>query len=430
VSPTPGSSANPGRRTTAGRIGWLDCGSGASGDMLLGVLVSAGVPLEVLTAAVDAVAPESVELTATLVTRNGIAATHVTVEGTESIHHRTWADVRTLLDAAELDEAVRRSAHETFRRLAEAEAKVHATTPDAIHFHEVGALDAIADIVGVCAGFAHLGLDALHASPVAVGSGFVRAAHGRLPVPVPAVVELLAAAGAPSYAGETDSTDARAMLGELCTPTGAALLTAHVTHWGAQPPMRVSLQGTGAGTRATPGRPNVVRLLVGSTPGTEAQGLGSSTQPHDVTSTQVVVESNVDDLDPRIWPGVLQRLLAAGAADAWLTPILMKKGRPAHQLGVLVEPDRVDAVSRVIFTETSAIGVRSHLVAKQPLDREIRTLDLPDGPVRIKIASYGGTVVNVQPEYDDVAALAERTGRPVKDVLAEAVAASQREIRG
>ena len=405
------------------RIGWFDCSSGASGDMLLGALVSAGVPLEVLTEAVDAVAPESVELTAAQVVRNGLTATLVSVEGTDSTHHRTWADVRTLLDVAELDEDVRRLAHETFRRLAEAEARVHGTTPDAIHFHEVGALDAIADVVGVCAGLVHLGFDTVHASPIAVGSGFARAAHGRLPVPVPAVVELLAAADAPSYAGEVDGTP----VGELCTPTGAALLTSHVSRWGPQPPMRVRRQGFGAGTRETPGRANVVRLLVGSALDSASQ---ISTPEGASTSTQVVVESNVDDLDPRIWPAVLHRLLAVGAADAWLTPILMKKGRPAHLLAVLADPDRVDDVCRVIFTETSAIGVRSHRVGKQPLEREIRTLVLPDGPVRVKVASYGGVVVNAQPEYDDVAALAERTGRPVKAVLAEASAAAHREITG
>jgi pyridinium-3,5-bisthiocarboxylic acid mononucleotide nickel chelatase len=391
-------------------VGWLDCSSGASGDMLLGALVAAGVPLEVLTTAVDAVAPEGIELSASPVTRNGLAATQVTVEGTDSTHHRTWADVRALLDAAELDEDVRGTAHETFRRLAEAEAKVHGTTPDAIHFHEVGALDAIADIVGVCAGLAYLELDAVHASPVAVGSGFVRAAHGRLPVPVPAVVELLAAAAAPSYAGEIDGTG----VGELCTPTGAALLTTHVSVWGAQPPMRVRAQGFGAGTRETPGRANVVRLLLGTA--------AEVARPSPVISTQVVVESNVDDLDPRVWPAVLQRLLTVGAADAWLTPILMKKGRPAHLLSVLADPECFDRICRVIFTETSAIGVRSYQVAKLPLERETRTAVLPYGSVRVKVASQAGEVVNVQPEYDDVLALAERTGRPVKAVLAEAAA--------
>jgi pyridinium-3,5-bisthiocarboxylic acid mononucleotide nickel chelatase len=399
-------------------IGWFDCSSGASGDMLLGALVAAGVPLEVLTSAVDAVSPESVELSAAPVTRNGMAATQVSVEGTESTHHRTWADIRALLDAAELDDDVRRSSHETFRRLAEAEAAVHGTTPEAIHFHEVGALDAIADIVGVCAGIAHLRLDALHTSAVAVGSGFVRAAHGRLPVPVPAVVQLLAAASAPSYSGELDGTP----VGELCTPTGAALLTTHVSAWGAQPPMRVRAQGVGAGTRDTPGKANVVRLLLGTS--------AEVVQSNPAASAQVVVESNVDDLDPRVWPAVLQRLMAVGAADAWLTPILMKKGRPAHLLSVLVDPERLDRVCHVIFTETSAIGVRSYQVAKKPLERETRTVDLPYGSVRVKVASHGGEVVNVQPEYDDVLALAERTGRPVKSVLAEAAALAHGQVLG
>ena len=407
-------------RPTATKVGWLDCASGASGDMLLGALVGAGVPLDVIARAVDAVAPERIRLSVEGVVRNGLGATLARVEGTDSTHHRTWADVRKLLDAADLDEAVRRSAHATFERLAEAEAKVHRTTPDAIHFHEVGALDAIADIVGVCAGFVHLGLDEVLVSPIAVGSGFVRAAHGRLPVPVPAVVELLAAAGAPSYAGEIDGTP----VGELCTPTGAALLTTHASGYGAQPPMRVTAQGFGAGTRETPGRANAVRLLLGEL----ATDVRRPTPAGPPTSTQVVVESNVDDLDPRIWPAVLQRLLDAGAADAWLTPILMKKGRPAHTLSVLVEPDRQDDVCRVIFTETSAIGVRSHEVTKQPLEREFRTLELPDGPVRLKIASYAGQVVNAQPEYDDVVALAERTGRPVKAVLAQALAAAQEHL--
>ncbi|MET9019481.1 nickel pincer cofactor biosynthesis protein LarC [Actinopolymorpha sp. NPDC004070] len=406
------------------RIGWLDCASGASGDMLLGALVAAGVPLDVLTHAVDAVAPEKIRLRPESVVRNGLAATLVHVEGTDSTHHRTWADVRSLLDAAGLPEQVSRSAHATFEALAHAEARVHDTTPESIHFHEVGALDAIADVVGVCAGLAHLGLDRLVVSPVAVGSGFVRAAHGRLPVPVPAVVELLAAAGAPSYAGEIDGTP----VGELCTPTGAALLVAHATAYGPQPPMRVAAQGFGAGTRETPGRANAVRLLVGE-PAPEvwtAGSAGAAASPGE--STQLVVESNVDDLDPRVWPAVLTQLLEAGAADAWLTPILMKKGRPAHTLAVLVDPDRYDAVCEVVFTQTSAIGVRSHTVRKRPLEREFRILELPGGTVRLKVATYAGQVVNAQPEYDDVLALAELTGRPVKTVLAQAAAAAQEHL--
>lgn len=381
-------------------IGWLDCSSGVAGDMLLGALVDAGVPLDVLRTAVDAVTPEPVGLRAEQTHRAGLRATRVHVEGTDSVTHRSWRDVRSLLDASSLPPAVRERAVATFTRLAEAEARVHGTASDDVHFHEVGALDAIADVVGVCAGLAHLGLAALHCSPVALGGGSARTAHGRLPVPGPAVVALLAGAGAPSYGGPVDV--------ELTTPTGAALLAAHVTAWGHQPPMRVERTGTGAGGRDLPGQPNVVRLLVG--------------EPLPATSTPgpVVLETNVDDLDPRLWPGVLQRLLAVGASDAWLTPILMKKGRPAHTLHVLVGPEAVDAARRVVLTETTAIGLREVPVHKHALDRDLVTVDVDGQAVAVKLARLDGAVVNAQPEFEDVARAADALGRPVKEVLARA----------
>ena len=388
---------------------WIDCGAGASGDMLLGALHSAGVPLQVIADAVYAVAPEAVEIRTEPVVRNGLAATKVTIHGTESHVHRTWSDVRALLDSAALPENVRDRAHDAFRRLAEAEATVHATTPDAIHFHEVGALDAIADVVGVCAGFAQLGADTVVASPVAVGSGTVRAAHGELPVPVPAVVELLKQA--PTHSGQLGDV----AVGELCTPTGAALLRAHVREWGPQPPMRVLAQGIGAGSKDIDGRANVVRLCYGEA----ARGDGT-------VSTQHVLETNVDDLDPRLWPTVLARLMDAGAADAWLTPILMKKGRPGHTLSVLVDDRSAAAVRRVVFAETTAIGLRSSAVGKHALPRTVRTVEVEGTPVRVKISFVEGGGVTVQPEYDDVLAAAERSGRPVGSVLNTARAAAER----
>jgi uncharacterized protein (TIGR00299 family) protein len=238
---------------------------------------------------------------------------------------------------------------------------------------------------------------------VALGGGTVRAAHGRLPVPGPAVVELFA--GVPTYGGPVDV--------ELATPTGAALLVEHVTGWGPQAGMRVARAGAGAGTRELPGRPNAVRLLVG-----EPTGEGQR-------DSQLVLETNVDDLDPRLWPGVLARLLEVGAADAWLTPILMKKGRPAHTLHVLVDAARADAARRVVFTETSAIGLREHPVTKRPLERRTIEVDVDGRAVRVKLALLEGRVVNAQPEFDDVAAAAAALGRPVKEVLARAVTASQ-----
>ena len=376
-------------------IGWVDASSGASGDMLLGALVGAGVPVDIIAAAVAAVAPEHVALRPEPVTRRGFAATRCHVEVADSTTHRTWADVAALLAAADLPEPVRARAHACFERLANAEAAVHGTAPEEVHFHEVGALDAIADVVGVCAGVQQLGLERLVVSPVAVGSGTVRGAHGEMPVPPPAVAELLR--GAPSYSGPGRT--------ELCTPTGAALLTTLATEFGPEPPMTVEHVGVGAGARDPETHANVLRLLVGA-----------------AASTAVVMETNVDDLDPRLWPNVLAALLDAGASDAWLTPILMKKGRPAHTLSVLVSADRAEPVRAEIFRQTSTIGVRETTVGKTALERRMATVAVSGCSIRVKIAEHGGSVVNVQPEYDDVAAAAAATGRPVKDVLADAVA--------
>ena len=398
-------------------IGWLDAASGASGDMLLAALLDAGADEARLVTAVEAVAPEHVSLRSEHLLRGGLAARRTYVEVADSTTHRGLGDVLSLIDAAPLDEAVAGHAREVFTLLAQAEASVHGITADAVHFHEVGALDAIADIVGVCAGLVSLGLDELHCGPVTVGSGRVSTAHGLLSVPAPAVAELLR--GVPTTAGPVAA--------EMCTPTGAALLRHWVTSWGPQPPMVVATVGTGAGSRDFPDQPNVVRLFVG-TP-VEISGSGPTGRPaglaafeHAATGTAVVYETNVDDLDPRLWPVVLQRLLAAGASDAWLVPIVMKKGRPAHTLSVLARPERATVVRETIFAETSAIGLREIIVGKHALDREFSSVQVEGQSISIKVARSGGAVVNVQPEYDDVVAAALELQRPVKAVLAAAVA--------
>jgi pyridinium-3,5-bisthiocarboxylic acid mononucleotide nickel chelatase len=384
-------------------IGWLDLSAGASGDMLLGALVDAGVPLGVLAAAVAALPVEPVSLTAEPVTRHGLGATRVHVHAPASDVHRTWSDVRTLLTAAALPEPVRKGALAVFERLAVAEGRVHRVPAEDVHFHEVGALDALADVVGVVAGFEHLGLDRLSASPVALGSGSARGAHGVVPVPGPAVLELLA--GVPVLAGPVPA--------ETCTPTGAALLAARVSEWTALPPMRVLRVGSGAGGRDPVELPNLVRLLVGE-PADPAGG------------SDLLLETNVDDLDPRLWPGVLAELLGAGAADAWLTPILMKKGRPAHTLSVLCSPAAVAAVQEVVFATTSTIGLRAQPVRKVTLHRGQDVVDVLGGRVGVKVARAGGRVVNVSVEFEDVAALAATLGLPVKEVLRAATAAAHR----
>ena len=397
-------------------IGWVDASSGASGDMLLGALVGAGVPTEVLGRAVQAVAPESVGLSAGRVSRHGFAATQVQVVVADSSTHRTWRDIRALLGTATLPDGVCTRALATFERLAEAEAAVHGTSPEEVHFHEVGALDAIADVVGVCAGLEHLGLDELVVSTVAVGSGRVRGAHGEMPVPPPAVAELLR--GVASYAGPGGPA-----VGELCTPTGAALLTANATSYGPQPPMTVTAVGVGAGGRDPASHANVLRLLVGQG-STAPTGSTGGAGAHGTTGP-LLLEANIDDLDPRLWPNVIAALLAAGASDAWLVPIIMKKGRPAHTLTALVSAAAADAVRTEFFRQTSTIGLREVAIGKTALDRRMRTVEVDGHVVHVKLALHDGLVVNAQPEYDDVAAAAAETGRPVKEVLADAAAASR-----
>jgi uncharacterized protein (TIGR00299 family) protein len=370
-------------------IGWLDLSAGASGDMLLGALVDAGVPLDVPAAAVAALPVERIRLVAEDVTRHGLGATRVHVHAPASDEHRTWADVRALLAAADLAPAVRDGALAVFERLAVAEGRVHRVPPDEVHFHEVGALDALADVVGVVAGLEHLGLSRLDASPVALGSGSARGAHGVVPIPGPAVLELLT--GLPVVGG--------AVPAEMCTPTGAALVAARVESWTTLPPMRVERIGMGAGGRDPAELPNVVRLVLGL--------------PHEPAPLgPMVLEANIDDLDPRLWPGVLESLFAAGASDAWLTPIVMKKGRPAHMLSALCRSDTVHAVEAAIFATTSTIGLRIVPVHKRALERASTSVAVLGGRVGVKVAVSDGRVVNVSVEYEDVAALAFPVGDP------------------
>jgi pyridinium-3,5-bisthiocarboxylic acid mononucleotide nickel chelatase len=380
-------------------IGWLDCAAGASGDMLLGALVDAGVPVATLQAAIDTVHP--VALSVSTVQRHGIGATKVSVAADDA-RSRTWADIRALL--APLDEPVRALAEDAFGRLARAEAAVHRTTPDEVHFHEVGGLDAIADVVGTAAGLHALGLTRLVASPVSLGAGgTARSGHGVVPVPAPAVLGILAEAGAPVRAG--------AVAAEMCTPTGAALLAAAVDEWGPLPALTPTRTGYGAGGRDPAELPNVLRLVLGT--------------PLAAPAGAVLLETNVDDLDPRLWPEVLERLLAAGASDAWLSPILMKKGRPAHTLHVLCPADRVPALRREVFVRTSSIGLRELPVGKTALSRRSGVVMVGGQRIATKTALLDGAPVNVSVEYEDVRRAAEMLGLPVKEVLRAATAAAQ-----
>jgi len=392
----------------AGRHAWVDATSGVAGDMLLAALIDVGVPLANLQGAADAVIPESIRLTSALVSRAGMRATKVDVHPTVKDHpHRTWRDIQALLERADLTASVRDRAGRVFGRLAEAEARVHGVAADEVHFHEAGGWDSIADVVGVCAALDWLGVTSMSCSAVALGSGRVTASHGDLPVPVPAVLEM--SAGWRVLSGGQ---------GELATPTGMALLTALSQESCDLPAMSVRAVGVGAGTADVPGRPNVVRLVLGDR--TDRPG------PPDDQVIMSVLETNVDDMDPRVWPTVLASLLDAGAADAWLVPIVMKKGRPAHTLAVLTPVDRRDALRRLIFELTSTIGVREVAVTRTALDRFWVPVPVAGGRIRLKVAHRDGEVVHATPEFDDAVQVAADRSVPVRRVLEEAVAAAER----
>lgn len=392
---------------------WIDASGGVAGDMLLGALVDAGARLVVVQGVVDAVLPSTVRLEARTVQRAGMRATKVDVHTLVEDHpHRTWLTIRAMIEAADIPVGVRTRALAVFARLADAEARVHGIPVDEVHFHEVGAWDSIADVVGTCAALDDLRVMTLSVSTVALGSGHVHAAHGEIPVPVPAVLELSRGWSV------TSGGD-----GELATPTGMALVTSLAARSEDLPSLWTTAVGLGAGTRDTPGRPNIVRVVLGTPHGSIASD--GSIPPGD-PSRMWVIETNVDDLDPRVWPTVLTALLAAGAADAWLVPIVMKKGRPAHTLAVLTDAHNRSRLRTLVFALTSTIGIREVEVQRTALDRVTRTVHIADGEVRVKVALSEGVVVHATPEFDDVAALADRAGVPVRQMLAAAVAEVER----
>lgn len=379
------------------RAAHVDAFSGASGDMLLGALIDAGVSMGDLETVLRGLPLDGWSLAAEQVVRAGIGATSVQVESTEAGVVRTWGNVRSLLTVADLPEPVRVRALSAFSRLAEAEARIHRTAVERVHFHELGAVDAIIEVVGVCAGMHLLGVEQASCGPVAMGTGMTKAPHGFVPIPAPAVVELLR--GAP-----TMSTD---VPHELCTPVGAALLSEWVGDWGPQPEMIAERIGYGAGARELD-RPNVVRLTVGEVVRTRGSGQA------------LVLETTIDDLSADLLPPVLEALRAAGASDAWARPVVLDKGRPGQEITCISDPWHGDTLRGVLFRETTTLGVRGHLVERWQLKREWVTVDVDGSSVRLKVGRLSGEVVNVAPEYDDCAAAAAATGLALPEVFARA----------
>lgn len=384
-------------------IAYLDLPSGLSGDIFLGCLVDAGWPIEQLqfTLASLKLPADECSVHAIGVDKGALRATLVQVEAQEGHVHRRLADVRAIIDRSDLPSPVKERATAVFVRLAQAEAKVHGVTPDQIHFHEVGAVDAIADIVGVVTGLHEMNIEKLYASPVPLGSGWAKTAHGQIPLPAPATLELLAAAHAPTHAGPGP--------GELVTPTGAALLAelAAFQH----PLMTLARIGMGAGQRQYPW-PNVARLW-----------LGEPLAP--APASMVQLETNIDDMNPQLYGAVSEKLFAAGARDVWFTPIQMKKNRPAVLLSALAPVNKEMELTQVILRETTTLGVRVHtLHHRHEVRREMRTVQTPHGEVRVKIKWIGHEALGAQPEYDDVKAIAERADLPTRQVYEAAVVAA------
>jgi len=384
------------------KIAYFECVSGASGNMILGALLDAGLPLEVLQQELDKLSVTGFTLVVKQVNRHGIAATHVNVETEETHVHRHLHHIVDILQQSALDEQVKIDSQRIFTRLAEAEAKVHNTTVEKIHFHEVGALDAIVDIVGAVAGLRKLGIQKVYASPFTLGTGFVTCAHGRIPIPVPATVELLQ--GKPIR-----HTDIEA---ELVTPTGAAILSTLAEQFGPAPAMRIEHVGYGAGTRELP-IPNALRLFIGQ--------IDDAPVSYD-QDTVLVLEANIDDMNPEMYDYVFEQLFALGALDVYTTSIMMKKNRPGVLLSVLAPPALRQAVTELLLTETTTIGVRWQEMQRAKAQREIRTVNTRYGSIRVKVSRIGGKVVTIAPEYEDCKRVAqERQDVSFKQVYQEAL---------
>ncbi len=380
------------------KAAYFNCIGGVSGDMVLGALVDAGLSIDTLRRALSNLSLRGYEITAAPDTRAAISGTRVTVTTRPGPKpHRNLNDILSLINESALPNSVKKNADDIFKRLAQAESRVHKVPIDQVHFHEVGAVDAIVDIVGAACGLQLLGVERIYCSPVPPGSGTVKSEHGRLPVPAPATVELMALADAPFA-----SSSPHAPTMELSTPTGVAIMTALAKF--SQPEIRISSTGYGIGQKDMGEYPNVLGMWLGE--------IEDSLQARPLH----VIETNIDDMNPEIFPYLMDKLFELGARDIWLTPIQMKKGRPAHKLSVLASPEDQQAVIGKIMKETSTLGVRVSSVLRHEAERRVEKVDTSLGPVRVKLKLLGGNPVSLSPEYEDSAEIASRSRLPLREV--------------
>ena len=375
------------------KTAYIDCMFGVSGDMFLGALVSCGVPLNEIVKELEKLNIEGFELRESKISHSGIEATRIEVITEDQHDHRHLSQIKDIIESSELSERVKNNAMRIFTRLAGAEAKVHGTTPEKIHFHEVGALDAIVAVVGTCIGFEHLNVERIVSTPLYLGTGTVKCSHGLMPVPVPAVVELTK--NIPVVRTTID--------GEMTTPTGAAIITELSSSYGDLDNFTADITGYGAGARIRSELPNVLRITLGST---------SQTFEED---RSVIIETNIDDMSPEIFGYISDRLFEAGAKDVYMIPIFMKKGRPGTLLSVLTDESCMNTVINILFSETTTIGVRINRVLRKKLTREERTVPTEYGNIRVKVAFIDGSE-RVAPEFDDCARIAREKGVPILKV--------------
>lgn len=384
-------------------VAWWHCFAGIAGNMALGALVDAGADLSQIERELVALPVGGWTLETEPVLRAGIAATHVKVRVRETQVVRTYSHIVGLITEARLPERARSRALAVFERLGTVESRLHRRPLSQVHFHEVGSTDAIIDIVGSCVALELLGVDEIRSSPVAQGMGMVSTSHGSLPIPAPAVVSLLAEAGAPTYG--------TAIPMELTTPTGAALLSALSTGWGPMPALTLSATGFGAGTREIEDLPNVVQVVVGTAPVEDSDGA----QP------VMILEANVDDVTGEILGTTLAALMSAGALDAWITPVTGKKGRPAHVVSLLCDPSQVAPLRQVLADETGTLGIRATTWRRWPSTREFASVEVGGYPVRVKRGPR-----RIKAEHDDAARVARLIGLPVREVARQAEDAAHR----
>jgi uncharacterized protein (TIGR00299 family) protein len=384
------------------KYAYFDCFSGISGDMTLGALLDAGVTVEQLRGELQGLSVPGWELTAEKVWKNGMAATHANVRTQDTQTHRSLSTILGIIEKSTLAPSVKERAAAIFTKLGEAEAAVHDVPLEKIHFHEVGAVDAIVDIVGACIGFAALGIESFACSALNVGGGTAKMAHGVLPVPAPATARLLL--GKPTYSNGVQK--------ELVTPTGAAIVATLCSSFGPQPPMSVTSIGYGAGTADLEGQPNVLRLMVGES--AEKRAAAES-------ETIRVLEANLDDMNPQIYGYFLEKALAAGALDVFATPVQMKKNRPGTLVTVLCKPEDEAMFHEMLFAETTTLGVRGHTAERRVLARQWETVHTAFGEVRIKVARLNGHIRQASPEFEDCRKLAETKSVPLQRVMDEAM---------